>query len=121
MGADSQSPIPNPQSAMGAPAGPAVLEPEQLTDTKEKVRLAPQYRVLIHNDDVTPMGFVVYVLLSIFRKSEPDAEEIMQTAHHTGVALVAVMPLEQAELRVDQAHALARTQKFPLTLTYEPE
>jgi ATP-dependent Clp protease adaptor protein ClpS len=108
-------------STDGAPAGPAVLEPEQITETKDKVRLAPQYRILIHNDDVTPMDFVVYVLMSVFKKNVEEAADIMLTAHNTGVALVAVMPLEQAELRVDQAHALARTAKFPLTFTYEPE
>ena len=45
----------------------------------------------------------------------------MFTAHNTGVALVTVLPLEEAELRTEQAHSLARTQKFPLTFTYEPE
>ena len=98
---------------------PTVIEPSVTTETT--TRLAPQYRVLIHNDDVTPMDFVVYVLLTIFKKAVPDAEEIMLAAHNSGVALVTVLPLEQAELRVDQAHALARTRKFPLTLTYEPE
>lgn len=105
----------------GASGGPAVMEPKVTADTSEKTRLAPQYRVLIHNDDVTPMDFVVHVLVSIFRKELQDAFETMLTAHNTGVALVAVMPLEQAELRVDQAHAMARTQKYPLTFTYEPE
>jgi ATP-dependent Clp protease adapter protein ClpS len=45
----------------------------------------------------------------------------MLEAHHTGVALVCVEPLEQAEFHVDRAHALARGAKYPLTFTYEPE
>ena len=97
------------------------MEPKVTTDTDEKTKLAPQYRVLIHNDDVTPMGFVVYVLMSVFGRNEADAFEIMLTAHNTQVALVAVLPLEEAEFRVDKAHSMARTQKYPLTFTYEPE
>jgi ATP-dependent Clp protease adaptor protein ClpS len=109
------------QSATGDPAGTAVAEPEQATDTQDQVRLPPLYRVLIHNDDVTPMDFVVYTLLEIFRKNEADAIEIMLNAHNTGVALVAILPLEEAEFRVDQAHSKARTAKYPLTFTIEPE
>jgi ATP-dependent Clp protease adaptor protein ClpS len=98
-----------------------VLEPERATETKDVVRLAPQCRVLIHNDDVTPMDFVVMTLMEVFRKNEADAAEIMLTAHNTGVALVAVLPREEAELRIDQAHSKARAAKYPLTFTCEPE
>jgi ATP-dependent Clp protease adaptor protein ClpS len=104
-------------STPGATVAPPVTE--KTTDVKP--RLTPRYRVLVHNDDVTPAAFVVVVLMRIFRKNQQDAMQIMETAHFTGVALVTVLPLEQAELRTEQAHSLARTQKFPLTFTYEPE
>ena len=94
---------------------------ETLPDTREKTALSPLYRVLIHNDDVTPMGFVVDILQEFFRKSVAEAEEIMLAAHNTGVAHVATLPFEEAEFRVDQAHSKARAAKYPLTLTYEPE
>lgn len=76
---------------------------------------------MIHNDDVTPMDFVVYVLRDIFRKEVQEAVTIMLEAHETDVALVAVLPAEEAEFRVDRAHAVARARKFPLTFTLEPE
>ncbi len=98
---------------------PAVIEPKQVTEIKP--RLTPMYKILIHNDDITPMEFVVYVLMEVFKKNIQDAAEIMIVAHKTGIALVTVLPLEQAELRSQQAHSLARTQKFPLMFTYEPE
>lgn len=98
---------------------PAVIEPKQVTQTTP--RLTPMYKVLIHNDDHTPMEFVVYVLMEVFKKNIQDAAEIMIVAHNTGIALVTVLPLEQAELRAQQAHSLARTQKYPLMFTYEPE
>jgi ATP-dependent Clp protease adaptor protein ClpS len=99
----------------------AVMRPETENTTHVTPRLTPMYRILLHNDDVTPMDFVVYVLMNVFKKSVQDAADLMITAHNSGLVLVDVMPLEQAELRVDQAHSLARAQKFPLTLSYEPE
>lgn len=101
-----------------AGASPGV---ETLPDTREKTAFSPLYRVLIHNDDVTPMDFVVQVLEEIFHKGGVDAMRIMLTAHFKGVAYVATFPLEEAEFRVDQAHSKARAAKYPLTFTYEPE
>jgi ATP-dependent Clp protease adaptor protein ClpS len=90
-------------------------------DLAEKTKLAPLYRVLIHNDDVTPMDFVVRVLRDIFRLEGPRAVEVMLEAHMKGVALVVTEPLERAEFHVDQCRSLARPRGYPLTLTYEPE
>lgn len=95
--------------------------PTKEQQSSSKPRHAPMYRVLIHNDDVTTMEFVVAVLRKVFSKSEEDAIQIMLTAHKTGIGHVATLPLEQAEFRVDQCHSLARARKFPLKLTYEPE
>jgi ATP-dependent Clp protease adaptor protein ClpS len=111
------------------PGGPAVAEPPVApTQPTVKVqpvsdvnpRLTPMYKVMIHNDDVTPMDFVVHVLREIFKKNTFDSAQIMLKAHFSGVALVTVLPLEQAELRVEQSHSLARTQKYPLTFSVEP-
>ena len=64
---------------------------------------------------------MVYVLLTIFRKDEQEAVAITLEAHHKGVALIVVEPLERAEFHRDQARSLARAQKYPLTISYEPE
>jgi ATP-dependent Clp protease adaptor protein ClpS len=88
---------------------------------EEKSRLAPRYRVLVHNDPVTTMEFVVKVLRSVFGLEQEQAFQVMMDAHRTGVALVAVLPLEQAEFKVERAHSMARAAKYPLTFTYEPE
>ncbi|MBI5366684.1 MAG: ATP-dependent Clp protease adaptor ClpS [Planctomycetes bacterium] len=106
-----------PRSAGPGPAAPDVRTAPR---TDERTDLAPLYRVLIHNDDVTPMDLVVQVLTQFFRKAQAEAVEIMLTAHLSGVALVAVLPLEEAEFRVDQAHSYARARNYPLTFTYEP-
>jgi len=100
------------------PAAPS-LAPD--TQTVEQVRLAPLFRVLIHNDEKTPMDFVVHVLFAVFHKPIEDSIQIMLEAHHTGAALVTVLSLEEAEFRVEKAHATARGDKYPLTFSYEPE
>lgn len=99
--------------------GTPVLEPD--TDTDTDTRLAPRYRVIIHNDEVTSASFVVQVLTGIFHLGHARAEEVMWEAHNSQVALVGVYPWEQAEFFVDRAHATARTAKYPLAFTIEPE
>jgi ATP-dependent Clp protease adaptor protein ClpS len=94
-----------------------VLEPVTDADTK----LAPLHRVLIHNDDITPMGFVIYILGEVFHLELARARDIMMEAHTKGVALVVVEPFEDAELHVDQSRSLSRPRGFPLTFSIEPE
>jgi ATP-dependent Clp protease adaptor protein ClpS len=102
---------------------PAPLAPGVTADprTGEETRLAPMWRVLIHNDDVTPMDFVIRVLMEIWRLGFLSSTKIMLEAHFKGVALVCVEPREQAEFHIDQAHSKARGSNYPLTFTMEPE
>src|SRR5688572_20045415 len=88
---------------------------------EKETRLTPMYRVLIHNDDVTPMDFVVKILTEVFRLDAFLAFKVMLEAHTSGVAHVVTEPLERAEFHVDQCRSLARPRGFPLTLSYEPE
>lgn len=99
----------------------AVPIERKATRRRGKPRRAPRYRVLLHNDDVTPMDFVVAMLLRYFHKTNQEAHELMWEAHTRKLSLIAVLPLEQAEFRVEQVHSLARPRKFPLKLTFEPE
>lgn len=102
---------------------PSIAVPVEEKEARRRVqpRHAPRYRVLLHNDHVTPMDFVIAMLRRHFHKTEQEAQRLMWEAHTRKLSLVAVLPLEQAEFRVAQVHALARPRKFPLTLTYEPE
>ncbi len=84
---------------------------------EEKEGLA---KVLIHNDDVTPMDFVVIILQRIFQLSPLEAEHVMVTAHLSGLALVAVLPLSEAKKRVGKAHFAAQLEGYPLQFTIEP-
>jgi ATP-dependent Clp protease adaptor protein ClpS len=83
--------------------------------------LEPPYRVLIHNDDVTPFDFVISVLRSVFQLGAREAWVVTTRAHVTGVAYVMTLPLEEAKYRVGRAHGLARAAGYPLRFTLEPE
>jgi ATP-dependent Clp protease adaptor protein ClpS len=83
--------------------------------------LEPLYRVIIHNDDVTPMDFVVHVLTTIFVLSQPDAMEVMLIAHYKGAAYVQTLPKTEAEKRINKAHFAAGLEGYPLHFSMEPE
>ena len=95
------------------------IQPDEQTVAEEA--LEPPYRVLIHNDDVTPYDFVIVVLTRFFNLDTETAEQITWTAHTQGTALVAVYPLPEARRRVGQAHFAASLEGYPLTFTIEPE
>lgn len=80
----------------------------------------PQYRVLLLNDDYTPMDFVVDVLVSVFRKGVGEATRIMLDVHEKGVGVCGVYPFEVAETKVDQVGGLARQAGHPLRCDLEP-
>lgn len=77
------------------------------------------YNVIMHNDDVTTMDFVVMVLRRIFRKSEEDAETIMMKIHNEGQAVVGTYFKDIAQSKANYTMALARKNGFPLMLTIE--
>jgi len=79
------------------------------------------WNVIIHNDDVTPIDYVMAVLRAVFHLSGADATRITLRAHLTGTAYVMTLPYEEAKYRVGQAHSLARSAGYPLTFSIEPE
>lgn len=97
---------------------PAVAEPDQ--ETGERTRLAPRWKVILHNDDVTTFEFVTNLLKSLFHKPQAEAVRLTHEVHETGSALIVVVSFERAELYVEQVRSLARPRGFPLTATMEP-
>jgi ATP-dependent Clp protease adaptor protein ClpS len=95
------------------------------TGTVVKVRPKTQkpamYRVLLLNDDYTPMEFVVHVLERFFNKSREAATEIMLHVHHRGVGVCGVYTYEVAETKVAQVIDFARRHQHPLQCTMEKE
>ena len=83
--------------------------------------LEPLYRVIIHNDDITPMDFVVHELKNYFYLSNDKAANIMFTAHVYGSAYVQTLAKSEAEKRINKAHFEANNAGYPLRFTMEPE
>lgn len=92
-----------------------------IVDTKPKTKRPPLYKVLLLNDDYTPMEFVVAVLERFFGMSHAQAFEIMLTVHKKGVAVVGVFSHEIAETKVAQVMDFARRHQHPLQCTMEKE
>jgi ATP-dependent Clp protease adaptor protein ClpS len=89
----------------------------------EKIRIKPPplYKVLLLNDDYTPMEFVIHVLERFFAKSREDATRIMLHVHHNGVGICGVFTFEVAETKVAQVVEFARQNQHPLQCTMEKE
>jgi len=97
------------------------VTPEIRVTEKTKTKLEPLYRIIIHNDNVTPMDFVVNVLTSIFVLSQPGALEVMLIAHYKGAAYVQTLPKTEALKRINKAHFAAGLDGYPLHFSVEPE
>ncbi|ATQ42649.1 ATP-dependent Clp protease adapter ClpS [Caulobacter mirabilis] len=92
-----------------------------VTQTKPKTAKPSLYRVLLLNDDYTPMEFVVYVLERFFNKSREDATRIMLHVHQNGVGVCGVFTYEVAETKVTQVIDAARRHQHPLQCTMEKD
>lgn len=88
---------------------------------KPKTAKPPMYKVLLLNDDYTPMEFVVHVLQRFFGLNHAQSVELMLTVHRKGVAVVGVFSYEIAETKVTQVMDYARQNQHPLVCTMEKE
>ncbi len=78
-----------------------------------------QFRVLLHNDDYTPMDFVIRILKTVFHKQTEEATRIMLNVHQRGVGICGVFPFDIAETKVNRVQYEARESGFPLRCTLE--
>ncbi len=89
------------------------------TDTASKTELAPRWKVILHDDEITTFQFVTELLVSLFRKGREDAVNLTYEVHYSGSAVVEITSREKAELRVQQVKSLSRPRGYPLTATTE--
>ena len=98
------------------PFSPGIIE-----ESEEKAGRSylPLYKIIMWDDNVTTMEFVIRILITVMGKDYSTAEKIMYEIHLQGAATVATMPLEQAEFKVEQVHSAAAMEEFPFTCTIE--
>jgi ATP-dependent Clp protease adaptor protein ClpS len=97
------------------------FETGTVTKTRPKTKRPNLYRVLLLNDDYTPMEFVVLVLQDVFNKSREDAMQIMLHVHQKGVGECGVYPYEVAETKVTRVMDTARKNQHPLQCVMEKQ
>jgi ATP-dependent Clp protease adaptor protein ClpS len=101
--------------------GPGKTETGVLTRTRAKTKKPAMYRVLLLNDDFTPMDFVIHVLERFFSKNRQEATEIMLQVHRRGVGVCGIYTYEVAETKVSLVMDYARKNEHPLQCTMEKE
>jgi ATP-dependent Clp protease adaptor protein ClpS len=89
--------------------------------TRSRTKKPSMYKVLMLNDDYTPMEFVVHVLERFFAKNREEATQIMLHVHRRGVGVCGVFTYEVAETKVNQVTEFARRNQHPLRCTLEKE
>lgn len=94
---------------------------EYQEDLDYSVSLEPQAKVILHNDSLTPYDFVIVALVRFFGLDAHRAELITWTAHTSEIALVVVLPIDDAQKKVGKAHFAATLEGYPLMFTIEPE
>lgn len=92
-----------------------------VAEPKAKVKRPAFYRVVLLNDDFTPMDFVVTILETIFRKTHEEAVQLMLEIHQKGAAVCGVFTRDVAETKVDQVIEVARVNEHPLQCVIEQE
>jgi ATP-dependent Clp protease adaptor protein ClpS len=114
-----------PTGPGGGGGDPGPVDPrregEVATRTRRKVARPSRYKVVLYNDDFTPMEFVVAILENVFGKGPSAATQIMLQIHNSGLGVAGVFVLEVAETKVATVHRLAEQRGYPLRSGVEKE
>ncbi|MEK9629274.1 MAG: ATP-dependent Clp protease adaptor ClpS [Nitrospinota bacterium] len=103
-------------STEALPLSPGVVEESEGRTDRAYL---PMYKIIMWDDNVTTMEFVIRILITLLGKEYSTAEKLMYEIHLQGAATVATLPLEQAEFKVEQVHRAAAMEEFPFTCTIE--
>lgn len=99
--------------------GEGGLERGVATKARPKTKKPSMYKVLLMNDDYTPMEFVVSILMGIFSKTQEEATKIMLAVHQSGIGVCGIYTFEVAETKVAQVMDAAKRNQHPLQCTLE--
>jgi ATP-dependent Clp protease adaptor protein ClpS len=94
---------------------------EKKTKIVDSVKEPGKFKVIVCNDDVTPIEFVISMLIAVFRHTEKSALELTLSIHNSGSAIAGTFTFEVAEQKALDATNLARSHGYPLIIKVEPE
>ena len=94
---------------------------EKQIKTTEKIKEPGKFRVIVCNDDTTPVEFVISMLIAVFKHDEKSALELTLQIHNKGSATAGIYSYEVAEQKAVDGVNLARTNGYPLIIKVEPE
>ena len=92
---------------------------DNVLDNDNQTAEPPQYKVLLINDDYTPMDFVIFVLRKFFAKNDKDAHTIMLDVHTKGAGIAGIYSFEVAETKVAQVNQFSKDNQYPLKSTLD--
>lgn len=99
-----------------------ILEDIQLDEKlKDEIEEPSKYKVVLLNDDKTPMEWVIGLLIEIFKHDNNTAQQLTLTIHNEGSGVAGIYSYEVAETKLNEATTLSRNQGFPLALQLEKE
>ncbi len=100
---------------------PVIERDAKVEPSKPKLQPPPMYRIILYNDDYTPMYFVVHVLMKFFNMDETRAELLMLTVHYQGKATIGIYPREIAETLSEKINEYSRESNHPLLAGVEKD
>jgi ATP-dependent Clp protease adaptor protein ClpS len=112
---------PLPRSKMADKKKNPTTRRDEQTMVKERIKRPRKHKVVLHNDDFTPMEFVVEILESVYNRTGAEATRIMLTIHRSGIGIAGVFSREIAEAKAIKTVRFARESGYPLLCTTEPE
>ena len=121
MDDDDLPALPPPDGGDGSVDSDRDRQTGLLLKPRPKTKKPSMYKVLLLNDDYTPMEFVVHILERFFNKNRQEATDIMLHVHRRGVGICGIFTYEVAETKVAQVMDFARSQEQPLQCTMEKE
>jgi len=94
---------------------------KEITKSEVDITNPPMYKVIMHNDDYTPMDIVIEILVTVFHKNLDEANDIMWRVHEKGRAVCGIYVHEIAQTKVQQVKTIAKANGYPLLATLERE
>lgn len=92
-----------------------------LTEIETRLEKPKLYKVILHNDDFTTMEFVVFILQTVFMRSDAEAFSVMLKVHNEGAGVAGIYSYEVANMKAEKAMNLSRANEYPLLCTVEEE